>query len=105
MSDGVVVVFRSRLDPAHVEEYAQWGERIDRLLPEIRGFRGIKTFVAEDGERVSIAEFDSIEDVLLWRAHPEHQEAQRLGKLRFYREYSLQTCQVLRTTRHRREDA
>ena len=105
MSDGIVVVFRSRLDPAHLEEYTQWGERIDRLLPDLQGFRGIKTFVAEDGERVSIAEFDTLEDVLRWRAQPEHREAQRLGKLRFYTEYSLQTCQVLRSTQHRREDA
>lgn len=102
MSEGVVVVFRSRLDPQHREEYEQWQERIGRLVPSIRGFRAIKSFVAEDGERVSIVEFDDMDCVMEWRAHPEHQQAQKLGRERFYTEYRLQSCEILRTTEHRR---
>lgn len=105
MSDGIVVVFRSRLDPEHRAEYEHWSERMDRLTPSIRGFRGIKTFVAEDGERVSITEFDDMDCVMEWRAHAEHQEAQRLGREKFYTEYSLQSCEVLRTTKFRRPEA
>ena len=104
MSRGVVVVFRSIPDPEHAQEYAEWQERIDALLPTVQGFRSIKSFVAEDGERCSVSEFDSIEDIDRWKAQAEHMQAQALGKQRFYLEYSYQTCDVLRAHEFRRAE-
>ena len=61
-----------------------------------RSFVSIKTFAAEDGERVTISEFDSLEAVNAWRANLEHLTAQRRGRAEFYAEYSLQTCELVR---------
>ena len=47
-----------------------------------------KVFVAEDGERASLIEFASAEQLRAWREHPRHVEAQRLGRERYYEEYS-----------------
>lgn len=54
------------------------------------GFLSIKTFYARDGERVSIVEFESKEAHEVWRNHPEHMKAQRLGRERFYSEFKIQ---------------
>jgi heme-degrading monooxygenase HmoA len=60
------------------------------------GFISIKTFDAADGERVSIVEFESEETHNAWRKHPEHLEAQLLGRKRFYSEFQIQVCKVER---------
>ena len=37
---------------------------------------------------------------MLWARHPEHIEAQKLGREKFYAEFDLKTCQVLRHMIH-----
>jgi heme-degrading monooxygenase HmoA len=60
------------------------------------GFVSCKTFTAADGERVAIEEFESEEAHDAWRNHPEHREARRLGREKFYAEFSIQVCRVER---------
>src|SRR6478672_13345284 len=92
----VITIFRSRLRAEHLEEYVRVAARIDQLAHQMPGFRSIKTFQAPDGERVSIVEFDSEEAHQAWRRHPEHQEAQKLGRELFYSEFQIQVCRVER---------
>jgi heme-degrading monooxygenase HmoA len=94
-----VVVFRNRLREGDAAAYRATAERMDELARQQPGFLGLKSFTAEDGERVTISEFASLADVDAWRAHPEHLEAQRRGRAEFYAEYALQTCEVVRTAR------
>ena len=56
------------------------------------GFIGQKSFVAEDGERVSIVEFASEETYQAWREHLGHRVAHALGQGKFYSEYHVQVC-------------
>jgi heme-degrading monooxygenase HmoA len=92
----VVTIFRSRLRPEHREEYERWAEKINAIAEEMPGFISIKTFVADDGERVSLVEFESEETMLAWRNQPDHREAQELGRKLFYAEYRIQVCQPVR---------
>jgi heme-degrading monooxygenase HmoA len=101
--EGVVIIFRSRLDENAGAEYQQVSARMLELASQQPGFRGIKTFVAEDGERVSISEFDSLEAAMAWRAVPEHRDAQILARERFYEQYEFVTCKPLRRIRFERE--
>ena len=96
MSKPALTIFRSRLRPEARDEYVLWAERMDRLARQMPGFVGIKTFQAADGERVSIVEFASDAESLAWRQQPEHLEAQRLGRDRFYAEYEVIVCRPLR---------
>lgn len=96
MPEAVLTIFRSRLRPEAQEEYERWAQRMDELAAQMPGFVGIKTFAADDGERVSIVEFASNADALGWQRHPEHREAQRLGRERFYSEFEVIVCTPLR---------
>ena len=60
------------------------------------GFVDYKAFVADDGERVSIAVFDSEEHHNAWRDDPGHRAAQIRGSKEFYTEYSVMVCRQLR---------
>ena len=96
MSDeAVVIVFRSRLADGDPAEYERWAARMLELADEQPGFLGIKSFTADDGERVSISEFASLEHAMAWARHPEHLEAQKLGREKFYASFDLKTCGVL----------
>ena len=92
----VITIFRSRLRLEHQEEYAQWATRIHDIAVGMPGFISIKTYNAEDGERVSIVEFESEETMRAWREQADHREAQELGRKQFYSEYHIQVCQVIR---------
>jgi heme-degrading monooxygenase HmoA len=90
----IITIFRSRLRPEHEAEYHHVANRMDELARSMPGFVAIKTFAAPDGERVSIVEFESEETQTAWRQHPEHREAQRLGREKFYSEFNLQVCRL-----------
>src|SRR6185437_5455996 len=92
----VITIFRSRLRPENASEYAQWASRIHDLAVKAPGFISIKTFAADDGERVSIVEFESEDAVRNWREQPEHRAAQDLGRKLFYSEYRIQVWQPIR---------
>ncbi len=95
----IVTIFRNRLRPEHQEEYERWATKIYDLATKMPGFISIKTFTADDGERVSIVEFESEETVRAWREQADHQQAQELGRKQFYSEYRVQVCQPLRDYR------
>lgn len=98
----VVVVFRSRLmdDPG---DYQKRAERMLELARGMPGFISFKAFTAQDGERVSVSEWESLEHVRAWREHPEHREAQRLGRERYYQEYNVQVLELAGSARFTRE--
>ena len=92
----MITIFRSRLRPENEDAYQKTAARMHELAQQMPGFIAIKTFQAPDGERVSIVEFESEETHNAWRMHPEHQEAQRLGRELFYSEFQLQVCKLER---------
>ena len=92
----VITIFRSRLRPEHRAEYEHRAAKIHALAVKTPGFISIKTFGAEDGERVSIVEFESEETMLAWRNQPDHRLAQELGRKLFYSEYRIQVYRPIR---------
>lgn len=95
----IVTVFRNRLKPGAQEDYTKWADRMNQLAIAMPGYISHKRFTADDGERVTIVEFESAEALAAWSQHPEHLEAKKLGRSDFYSEYTLQTCNVIRESR------
>ena len=85
----IITIFQSRLNDEHLEAYEKTAVRIEALARTMPGYVSIKFFVADDGERLSIVEFESWETMEAWRANPEHLDAQRLGREQFYTEFSV----------------
>jgi heme-degrading monooxygenase HmoA len=90
----VLIVFRNRLRPEHVDEYTETGARMDELARAMPGFVDAKTFTAADGERVTVVTFADADSERAWRDHPEHRAAQQAGRDRFYAEYAIQVADV-----------
>jgi len=94
----IVTVFRSRVKPEAQQEYMQWASRMGAIAKQMPGYISHKGFVAEDGERVTIVEFESEEAQRAWSLHPEHLDAKKKGRKDFYIEYRVQICSVQRDT-------
>jgi heme-degrading monooxygenase HmoA len=92
----IVTVFRSRLKAGAEPEYSAWAARMSELARTMPGYVSHKGFVAPDGERVTIVEFESEETHRAWALHPEHVAAKKKGRSDFYTEYRLQVCRVER---------
>jgi heme-degrading monooxygenase HmoA len=95
----VVIVFRARLKPGvDMQSLEKVGSRMYELASAMPGFVSYKDFAAQDGESVSVIEFDSLESVAAWREHPEHKLAQRRGRDEFFAEFRIQVCSQVRDT-------
>ena len=92
----IVTVFRSRLNSGAQDEYVPMARQMSELARTIPGYISHKGFAAEDGERVTIVEFESEEALREWRVHSEHAKAKKRGIESFFSEYRVQICRVLR---------
>ena len=101
----LVTVFRSRPNPAAQEEYTQWSARMSELAKTIPGYVSHKGFIAEDGEKATIVEFETEEGMRIWATHPEHVEAKKKGRKVFFTEYRVQVCRVERETAFPKNEA
>ena len=95
----IVIVFRSRSKPGIEEAVGPVGERMYSLATTMPGFISYKDFTAEDGESVTIVEFESLETLRAWREHPEHLATQERGRKEFFSEYHIQVCTPVRDYR------
>ena len=94
----IITVFRSRMNDGVQDEYGPMAVRMSELAKSMPGYISHKTFTAPDGERCTIAEFESEEALRAWSIHVEHIEAKRRGREAFYAEYDIKTCSVIRSS-------
>lgn len=96
----MVVVFRARRTPEGLgEEYGRWFQRMSELATGMPGYISHKGYIAEDGERLTLFEWESAETLQAWASHPEHMSVKKLGRQKFYAEYHAQVCDVVRESR------
>ena len=100
----IITVFRSRLMPGVREEYIALVDRMVELAETMPGYISHKGFFAEDGERVTVVEFEHEEGMRAWRMQPEHRAAQKKAREIYYSEYSVQVCNVVRESKFKREE-
>ena len=92
------VVFRSRLRPHADENYAKRSLEMFGYASKMPGFRSMKGYTANDGESLTLVEFDTTEQLEAWPKHAAHLQAQREGRDKIYSEYRLQVGELVRTS-------
>jgi heme-degrading monooxygenase HmoA len=100
----IVTVFRSRLRPGVREEYVALVEKIAAIARTMPGYISHKGFFADDGERVTIVEFEHEEGLRAWRSNPEHIAAQKLARTKYYTQYNVQICRLERESKFKAAD-
>jgi heme-degrading monooxygenase HmoA len=100
----VVAVFRARIRSESADEYYALAGKMAEIARAMPGFRSWKSYFADDGERVSIHEWESADQLRAWREHPEHVKTQERGRLEFYEDYTLYVCEEPRESRFKRPE-
>ncbi len=88
------VIFRAEI--AQLDEaYAHTAQRMRTLAIDKYGCRD---FIActEGNTEIAISYWDSEEQIAAWKRDPEHQAAQREGRARWYRSYTVEVARVER---------
>ncbi len=99
----IVVLFRSRLTERAGEEYVAMDRTLDEMARRAPGFVDVKSFTAQDGERLTIAWWKDLETLRQWREDPVHRAAQEKGRHLWYRYYDMEVAEVVRESHFRRE--
>jgi heme-degrading monooxygenase HmoA len=86
----VVTVFRSRLRSDVDPRYAALDEAMRARARSLGGLVDVTSFVAEDGERVTVVTFEDRASHERWATDSVHRDAQRIGRDGAYSTYSIQ---------------
>lgn len=101
-----ITVFRNRkradMDTA---SYAVDTERLVELASRQTGFLAYRRYTSEDGEALSIAEWETEEDARAWGRHSEHLAAQGRGRRDYYESYTIYSCTSPRINHFDRSDS
>jgi len=95
----VITLFRNRLRPDAGDEYGTTLNRMLEIVKSMPGYISHKTYVADDGERCTVVEFDTEEHQKAWATHGEHLAAKKKGRESFYSDYNLQVCALVRQSK------
>ncbi|RLA33851.1 MAG: antibiotic biosynthesis monooxygenase [Gammaproteobacteria bacterium] len=88
----VAVIFTTE-QTADLDGYAAMAERMLELARQQPGFLGVES-AREAGLGITVSYWRDLDAVHAWGAHPEHLEAQRLGRERWYSNWRLRVVEV-----------
>src|SRR5690242_8807955 len=97
----LVVLFRSKLVDAPAG-YQEMLEEMNMLARSAPGFVDVKSFTADDGERLTLVWWQDEETLKGWRENVRHRMAQRLGRERWYEYYTMEVAEIVRAKRFER---
>lgn len=99
----IVILFRSKLTAAAGADYNQTSDRLEEYVKTLPGFHAVKSFTAEDGERLTVVWWKDKETLKAWRNDPTHREAQEMGRERWYEYYKMDVAEIYRESNFERK--
>ncbi len=76
------------------EGYAEMAEQMATLAAQQPGYLGMETAREELG--ITVSYWESIDAIKRWKQQADHQQAQRLGRERWYHSYRIRISKVER---------
>jgi len=90
------VIFASLRDDRDEQAYRQTAARMLELAAGQPGFLGVDS-ARSDGMGITVSYWQDQEAIKAWKHQVEHTEARRMGREKWYREYTLRVARVERT--------
>lgn len=101
----LVILFRSKLTETAGDDYATMAAEMDAHARTFPGFIDVKSFKAEDGERLTVVWWQDEETLKAWRTDARHREAQSHGRKHWYQYYKMDIAQIVRVNNFERPSA
>jgi heme-degrading monooxygenase HmoA len=90
------VIFSSLRNAQGNADYAAAAERMFDLVQQQPGFLGAESVRGADGFGITVAYFDSEENIRRWREHAEHAQVRERGKREWYEHFEVRVARVER---------
>lgn len=94
----IAVIFEVEPYADHKASYLDMAATIKPDLEKIPGFISVERFqsLSNPEKILSLSFFEDEEAVKRWKAQENHQEAQYIGKTKYFRKYRIRVTSVLR---------
>ena len=93
----IIILFRSKLVDTAGDDYAQMAAAMDAHARTFKGFVDVKSFKAEDGERLTVVWWEDEATLQAWAGDVRHRAAQAMGRQKWYEYYKMDVAEVIRT--------
>lgn len=90
------VIFTSMHTGIEKEAYSSMADRMVELASAQEGFQGMESARDDSGMGITVSYWDNEECIRNWKQNAEHLEAQKLGKEKWYQNFSLRIAKVIR---------
>lgn len=90
------VIFSSQRNGQGDVDYAAAAERMFDLVQQQPGFLGAESVRGADGFGITVAYFDSEENIRHWRNHAEHAQVRERGRREWYEHFEVRVAKVER---------
>ena len=94
---GLVILFRSKLTSQAGEDYQAMNAELETLVRQNPGFVDVKSYTAQDGERLTVVWWRDAQSLAEWRNLARHREAQNTGRQKWYEYYDMEVASVVRS--------
>ena len=91
--DSYYAVIFTAVMAADLTGYTDTAQRLNELVEAQPGYIG-KYQNRQGNREITISYWESLEAVKAWKAHPEHQAAQELGRTKWYLDYQVQSIPI-----------
>jgi heme-degrading monooxygenase HmoA len=92
-----IILFRSKLTGQAGEDYQAMNAELETLVRENPGFVDVKSYTAQDGERLTVVWWRDEQSLAEWRNLARHREAQNTGRQKWYEYYNMEVASVVRS--------
>ena len=98
----LVILFRSRLTAQAGDDYGRMADAMFEHARTFPGFVDVKSFTADDGERLTVVWWQDEQTLKVWATDAKHRVAQQLGRDRWYEYYKMDVAEIVRVSNFER---
>ena len=95
-SANYAVIFTSQRSDADAEGYERKSDRMVELARKQPGFVHVESARGADGFGITVSYWASLEAIQSWKNQSEHLAAQKMGKQKWYKSFTIRVCRVER---------
>ncbi|MEA0552734.1 antibiotic biosynthesis monooxygenase [Lysinibacillus irui] len=90
------VIFTSQRTERDGEGYGEMAEIINTLAQQQPGFLRVESVRNDEGRGITVSYWESLEAIQAWKDNAKHLTAQQLGKGKWYTNYQVEICQIIK---------
>ncbi len=81
------------------EGYQDMGDQLEKILAQFDGFLGSESVRNQKGQGITVSYWRDLKAIEKWRDNEKHKKAKKMGKEKWYQNYTIRFCEVFEERR------